>query len=603
MASLSKQANKQSELLGEAEFNKKWELEAQYNILRKSNDPRFGEITLLKSKTSNDLIFAKEKLGTNKQQASNDIRDLKSRIALNHSNLHKLMGYSTIIQKELCSTNYLTKAYYEFPKSDLQKEINDHRQSQAEFTHEELQNVAGQAIHGLNHLHKLEISHGDVRPLNIGYNKETREVQILDRLHDPSPLEKLQTNNIINKKDLYMSPEVYKKLQGKDKTLKYNQYKNDLYGLGLSLLAAGNQESVQNVYKPNGDFDQQNLQYHINNFGNKYNSQNPLLVKLVQTLVQPDENQRYTAQELIEAQQNGGHHVVSHTVHSALAPTPVEETIVVQPQHQDEQKTQLVYLGNDSVDTNHDQQQVQYQYVQADPVIYGYAPQTQYMNIPQQTTHFVHSAPSQNYASNTSQNPEGRLVTVHRMDGTTYSYWTKADIDSNETLQTYEQNDPRNKDGQTADDSQSFHNQNQSRNVSSIPANYYNQQNVVYSVNSPQGYELQGQNQYDGQNYNQQAVSYIISNQNDNSYAQQPRMVQTSHVVQGIPAYHTGGYNNQGGVTYISNSNSSYQPVMSNEVEVRRGSEVPSENQIKSVNKKYVIEGDKVIEVEQHENE
>jgi len=600
MASLSKQANKQSELLGDAEFNKKWDLEGQYNVLRKSNDPRFGEITLLKSKSSNDLIFAKEKLVTNKQQASNDIRDLKSRMALNHSHLHKLIGYSTIVQKELCSTNYLTKAYYEFPKSDLQKEINDRRQNQSDFSHEELQNVAGQAIHGLNHLHKLEISHGDVRPLNIGYNKETREVQILDRLHDPSPLEKLQSNNIINKKDLYMSPEVYKKLQGKDKTLKYNPAKNDLYGLGLSLLAAGNQESVQNVYKPNGDFDQQNLQQHLDKFSNKYNSQNPPLVSLVHTLVQPDESQRYSAQELIDAQKSGGYHVVSHTVHTVHSAPPPQESVPVQQPIQDEQKTQLVYLGNDNQDNNANNQQVTYQYTHHEPANYSYANQTQYVTIPQQTTHFVHSAPPQDYASNTIQNPEGRLVTVHRMDGTTYSYWTKADIDSEETLQTYEQNDPRHGGGQNPEGSLDVVHQTHARNVSSIPVNtYYNQQNVVYSH---PGYD-QVQHQYDGQNYNPQAVSYVISNPNDGTYNQPQRVVHTSHVVQGIPAYVSGNYTNPSGVTYITSPNNSYQPVASNVVEVRRGSEVPSQTQTKSVNKKYVIEGDKVIEVENHDDE
>jgi serine/threonine protein kinase len=298
-------SSKQAEILGDAEFNKKWENEAQYQFLRKSNDPRFGEIGLYKNKSTNDLIFAKEKMVTSKQQASNDIRDLKSRIALNHNNLHKLTGYSTAIQKELCSTNYLTKAYYEFPKSDLQKEINDRRNTGGKFTGDELMNIANQSINGLNHLHKLDISHGDIRPLNIGYNKDSKNVQILDRLADPSPLEKLQSNNIINKKDLYVSPEVYKKLQGKDKTLKYNPYKNDLYGLGLSLLHAGNLEGVQNIYKANGDVDQAALNAQLSNFDGQYAGSHPQLSNLVHTLVNADENSRWTSQQFVDGFSSG----------------------------------------------------------------------------------------------------------------------------------------------------------------------------------------------------------------------------------------------------------------------------------------------------------
>lgn len=300
MTSQTANKAKNQELLGDAEFDKKWDLESQYTFIRKSNDPRFGEISLYKSKTGNDMIFAKEKLVTAKQQASNDIRDLKSRQALNHKNIQKVLGYSTTTQKELCSTTYLTKAFYEFPKSDLHKGIEEKRQNGQVYSTPELQNIGNQALHGLNHLHNLEISHGDVRPLNIGLNRDTDGVQILDRLNNPAPAEQVQNKNIVENKDLYISPELYRKLQGKDKTVKSDPYKNDLYGLGLSLLQAGTGEKVQNIYKPGGNFDQNALDQHIQNFDQKHAANSPYLSKFVHTLLSPNEANRLSASEYIE---------------------------------------------------------------------------------------------------------------------------------------------------------------------------------------------------------------------------------------------------------------------------------------------------------------
>lgn len=441
MASANSSA-KQQEILGDAEFNKKWEAESQYTYLRKSNDPRFGEISLYKGKNSNDFIFAKEKMVTSKQQASNDIRDLKSRIGLNHQNLHKLTGYSTQIQKELCSTNYLTKAYYEFPKSELQKEINDRRQSGNQFSGDELTNIAQQSINGLNHLHNLDISHGDVRPLYIGYSKDNRGVQILDRLQDPSPLERLQSNNIINKKDLYISPEVYRKLQGKDKTLKYNPYKNDLYGLGLSLLAAGNLDSVQNIYKPNGDVDQVALNNHLTNFDDKYAGSHPQLSNIVHTLVHQDEGSRWTSKQFSDAFANGSfasgaasnqkkvfaeppslfdgmetttttttyqyqpavESVTKNYVQSAPAPVVINETIVSSQASapvEKREETTIVYSTDDSSNAKIGYENPTYTYsnlVQPQVKYVSSAPTTTYVSSAPTTT-YVNSAPTTTYVS------------------------------------------------------------------------------------------------------------------------------------------------------------------------------------------------------------
>lgn len=713
------------EMLADAEFNKKWELEPQYTVLRKSNDPRFGEITLLKNKANNDMIFAKEKMVTSKQQASNDIRDLKSRIALNHPNLHKLLGYSTAIQKELCSTNYLSKAYYEFPKSDLQKEMNDLKKNGLQFPGEDLLNAGSQAIHGLHHLHKLNINHGDVRPINIGYNRETREVQILDRLSDPSPLEKLQVSNIINKKELFICPEVYKRLQGKDKTTNYNPFKNDLYSLGLSLLMVGNQESIQNVYKPNGDFNQENLKAHLAKFNDKYGQQNPQLVGLVQALVSPNEADRYTASELIEAQQGAPQQNVE--TGNNFAPqemTPIysdpvadqgqqippqqyqQDPALAQQQHNDQQYNQQQQYTQQQQyvqPQQYNQQPQEYsqpqqynqpqQYTQPQPQRYNsffsdnnmpqhhttqvhssppqqtYTPPAQnYQSVPEKkelsnetevlynptseknmytfydqgqavssninyvpverqsivgytTTHNVlyphqitkvnASPPSMNNMTDDAKNHPGeRLVTVHKMDGTSYSYWTS---ETSDQTQSYDKYDPSqksiNNSGSQNDSTANSH------TVYSTPPDsyiydpqaqqhttvtYINQPISMHKVNSgvPEYIQQGGNVQYITtvpQTYSSNQGVYMDhpimyqSNQGETTTTYAPQRVPSqNHVVHSMP---TGG--NYVPVTYmVSDMNQGNVPI-----EVRRGHSKPDASEIKSTKKKYLLVGDKVIEV------
>ena len=286
-------------VLPEEEFNKPWDQEKLHQTVKRANDPRFGEISIVKNTSTNEILFVKEKMASSKNEASNDIRELKSRIALNHPHLQKLVNYSTAVKKELCSTHYLSRGFYEFPRSDTQKENLERKRNLSGFTSSELTHLAYQILDGLNHLHSQNITHGDIRPLNIGYHKAVNQFQILDRLADPSPLEKLQASNIVNKKEIFVCPELWKKLQGKDKTLKYSAYKNDLYALGLTILFLGNSDSVQDIYRPNGEFDQARLNEHIAAFNGKYQGENPYLCTIVKTLLAPNEADRPDSQQFI----------------------------------------------------------------------------------------------------------------------------------------------------------------------------------------------------------------------------------------------------------------------------------------------------------------
>jgi len=285
--------------LPDAEFNKTWDQEKNYKFVKRFNDPRFGEITVVKNPSTNHVLMVKEKMVSGKNEATDDIMNLKSRLALNHPNMMRMVNYTTTVKKELCSTHYLSRAYYEFPKTDVHKEIIDRKRDLTEFNDRELTHMLYQTAFGLQNLHSKNMVHGDIRPQLIGYDKALNQYQILDRFADPTPLERCQTNNIVNNKDLYLSPQLYKKLKGADKKATYDSQKNDMHALGMTLLNAGTQDSMQDNYLPNGTINKKRLEEHLQEFDNKHGARNPILCQTVRKLLTEEEAQRPNVNELL----------------------------------------------------------------------------------------------------------------------------------------------------------------------------------------------------------------------------------------------------------------------------------------------------------------
>ena len=397
-------------------------------------------------------------LTVTKQQASNDIKDLKSREELDHPNIQKFLGYSSVIDKQLCSINYLSCGYYLFPKSDLNKEINDQIKNGSSFSASELHHITNEALKGIGYLHSKRICHSDVRPLHIGYDKDTHEVQLLDRLNDSSWLEKVQSNNIQQKRDLYLSPELYKRLSGNDKQQAYSPFKNDTWGLGLTILYAGNQKSIQDIYEPKGVVNHAILENHIKEFEQKFYSSDPQLITLVRNLLHENEDLRW------------GH----------------------------------------AKDSSNNFQGKEKKVNSELPWEHFYVP-------------FKGSRVNSEAPTDQSSGPsEGKLISIVKQDGSTYSYVQRTG-----------------------------------------PTN-----NVVY-------------------NYETNELVYVAPQ----SFAQTPTIVSSSpistnyvvsHSVYGVNtqlAYPDSKIPNQGGV------------------EVRRGSSIPSKGENKSVTRKYIMQGDKLIEI------
>lgn len=277
--------------------NQLWEGESNYKFLGKRHDPRFGDISILENTRNKSRIMLKEKMSGDKSQFHKDIDMARQRNLLQNENLHHMIAWSTVTKKELCSTTYYVRMFFNYPSSDLRNEVAEHKKKKEFLSDNTLSVATSNALHGLDYLHIQNLAHGDIRPQLISAEKvgnvsNPNQFKLLDRLSDPSMIERAQINNVVNNKELFMSPQLYKRIntRGKKKP-PYNRQKNDLFALGMSIISAGNAKSVKNCYKRGGDFDKIKLKEHLEAFRNR-NSTNYSLCNVVTNLVEYEEDHR-----------------------------------------------------------------------------------------------------------------------------------------------------------------------------------------------------------------------------------------------------------------------------------------------------------------------
>lgn len=251
---MSKGTTLQKELANE-EFSRTWKGENDYKILKSHSDSRFGDIKLLKDHKTGEVIFVKDRVATSKKDATQAIYELKERMALNNPNSLRLIDYTVSTQKKLCSTHYLIRSFYQYPNADAKKLLMDHKKNNTSFSGDELQNMQTDVLQSLNLMHAKGKAHGDIRPEYIGFDQKTGKYLLMDRFSDNKTLERLQADYLAGSKDVYMSPNVYSKIKGKNKNVTYDEKKNDYHALGMTLLNLGNQEPVNNYYNDNGTVD------------------------------------------------------------------------------------------------------------------------------------------------------------------------------------------------------------------------------------------------------------------------------------------------------------------------------------------------------------
>ena len=288
--------------LQNADYERKSEFEKDFKFNRKLKDPRFGEVSLIQNPKTRQFLAVKEKKINDKKEAGKAIVNARKRMTNKHDSILSLVDYSVTKQSELCSSFFVLKLFYDFPRSDINREIQERQKKGEGFSDAELTHILYQQIAANNYLQSKDQHHGDIQPLNIAYDKTNFQSKLIDMSEDASTLnssKQKQKNRVVAGHPLYQSPTTYSNLKKGNLNYTVDPNKEDVYALGLTLLEAGNGRSIQNIYNANTkEVDQQALQAHIEDFKRRHSNENTLLTTTIETMLHPEEEQRPSFRDL-----------------------------------------------------------------------------------------------------------------------------------------------------------------------------------------------------------------------------------------------------------------------------------------------------------------
>ncbi len=315
--------------LKNADYQRQSVLEKNFKFKKRRTDPRFGDISIIQNPKTGSLLAVRERKITNKKEAGRQIINCRKRMNNKNPNILNLTDYSITKQSELCSSFYILKEFYEYPKSDLKREILMRGKQGDTLNDTELTHIMYQQILANSYLEAKDQNHGDIQPLNIAYDKKSMQSKLIDISHDRQTQNKsrnIQKNRLIRGNQIYQSPIMYQNLKKGNLNFDVDPSKEDTYALGLTLLEAGNGKSIQNIYdKDKGEVDQQALQGHLNEFNQKH-GHNKVLARAVNEMIQPDEANRTNFRGLESSLPDYDQMkqiLVNRNVHGGVNPVPM----------------------------------------------------------------------------------------------------------------------------------------------------------------------------------------------------------------------------------------------------------------------------------------
>ena len=233
----------------------------------------------------------KEKTFGSQQEQVKEIKAIKKRLALSHPNLVRLLDYSAGRKKEFCSIFYWVKLFFELPATDARYQASSKKREGKAFTNEELTHMLYNTVSGGAHLQRNGINHGSIAPYSIAMDSPTQYKLIENFAELPNPQDN-QIQRIMSGKSHFASPEKYENVKNKKLTTPTDANKNDVWGLGLSILELGNAKNVKDIYNKDGSLHLENLEAHKKAFADKHQRDNNLLVSTIQSMLELDPEDR-----------------------------------------------------------------------------------------------------------------------------------------------------------------------------------------------------------------------------------------------------------------------------------------------------------------------
>lgn len=274
---------------------------------KEEKHPKLGGFFRLQSNSSIGKFILVEKVILSETEFRNQLGIAKSAFKLKHGSVLAPIGLSHKQFTALCSSNYRLRVFYPNFECDL-KSYQEHLSK----SHPEgffssscirsqiyLFNLFFQIAEGLMYLEKNNIHLVPISPQTIFVEKEN-DFRILPFFANTQSLDdfkQFQLTSVMKKEPIYLTEELFKTVLTKS-TPNVDLSKSNVFSLGLLILEAGLNKSIQGIYSQKNKLDFNHLQSLLLMFENKY-KENTHLVQLVKKMLIMEEKSRPNIKELL----------------------------------------------------------------------------------------------------------------------------------------------------------------------------------------------------------------------------------------------------------------------------------------------------------------
>lgn len=274
------------------DFEKRCDLETTLKYLKRL-DGEFGDVIVIKNYATKQEFMMKERVFNDKESFVEEMLRTKKRATLKHPNLLPFVAYSTITKIDKADQIYKLRTFYEYFPTNVRRGIEERRTRGSDYSLEEMTYMVYDTIMAGAFLQEKDLHHGDISP-DIILQTNDGHFLVGDKLKYRSKHPQNLVDKYIRGERLYISPEVYyfirtRNSEGLDRM---DNFKSDVFILGLSILEAGIMTNVTEIYRRSSNsIDKDMLRGFIDVFESRY-GENPLVCSIVKKMLEVEEIKR-----------------------------------------------------------------------------------------------------------------------------------------------------------------------------------------------------------------------------------------------------------------------------------------------------------------------
>ena len=213
-----------------------------YTIEKKIGDGAFGVLFSVTNNKTKKKYALKKLTATDLSSLEEFQKEFEIAYKNNHENILNLYG---ICVRVYDITTYVLFVLMDLAEHDWEIEINNRYKEKRFYSEIELVNILKQLTNACVYLQKKEIAHRDIKPENILLFFEEKEnltgpalYKICDFGEAKEKIRVGSRHKSIRGTDYYMSPLLFKALMEKEKFVRDNPYKSDVFSLGYCMIIA-----------------------------------------------------------------------------------------------------------------------------------------------------------------------------------------------------------------------------------------------------------------------------------------------------------------------------------------------------------------------------